>query len=337
MDSLDYSNDLIAYCKICCQIHDIELSAIEQFRLQDRVESMINTLKVVENAEKKYAQVTKKLQQEKRVVQHKPMSSDMSSKKYNQLMIRYNMSHADNKSLEKNYQDLKQRYDILMKKKKGERFQQISNFSTTPYLPKLRNMTFKSPDGRSPLRTPIFGRSPSRSPSRRVSMSPIKSPSRFPSRINPPPLNSKMLQSTPRMEGSTTTPSPSARKLLSTLSNKHLRMLESPSKQPVGKDDDDFSFSRVNKSTVNKIRGSSNTFSTPHGTRKVLLRRTLPISEEYDVSPTGKRSREENEATKTLSKVQIIRGGQRVTGSISPLKTRNNKLRDTILKDVNVN
>ncbi|VEU22956.1 DEKNAAC104098 [Brettanomyces naardenensis] len=323
----------LLYLSLSNQLHELDLQALEEFRLAEQAEYFTNLLKVIENAEKKYNDTYNDLQARKKQDSRQSLhatESFSSSKKYNQLMIKYNMSQTDNRNLERSYTELKRKYQDILQKNKTSRFQQVSSFSTTPYLPKLRNVTFKSP-GVSPSKGP---RSPSRSPLRTSIFN-----------------SSRMAQSTPTVSA---TPSPSARKILSDLSNnRRLSIQDSPSnrKQRIFEEDDDneeneFSFSKINRSKLEMIKGEGKGVSqentslraASHGTQRIQLRRTL-VSQDNDVSPTGKRSRDEDDVgggagTKKLSQVRTIRGGQPIgiSSSISPLKSRNNKLRATIFK-----
>lgn len=320
----EIATGFLRYNATCKHLQETEVEIRENWQLQERVETLIKVLELIEPAEKKHTQTYTELQKQKRLAKQSQRSSD-TDKKYNQLLVKYNMVQSDARSLDRNYRDLKERYERLLKRSASPKRSASLVRSASPARSTIQmrstsgieqssvrktsvkqlSTSMHSPV-RSPLksirdlRLPTDAQSPTLSPkaSDRLTLSGI---GRSPLKLTTPHtrLSIGKAASTP-----TATPSPSARKILADMSNRL--------------DNSEFNFDKIDNEKVENIQGKKD---------RIALKRSVPLLD--DVSPTLKRSRDEDDERK-LTQVRTIRGGQRVT-AMSPLKRRNEKLSQTIL------
>lgn len=352
----DIQLQLQSYSEICNEVHNLELSLEKQYELAQQIELYTSILETIEEAEKRYHSVSLELQKQRRENRHKANNagSISSAKRYNQLLIKYNISQTDKKNLERNYTELQQKYDKLLSKNKSH-FQPLLGLSTSPTRTidlKDSKLSFNSPSQFS-ISTP--------SPTRRTRISPLRTGVQ------------NAFQSTPNLNG-TSTPSPSARKILTDLSVKRQmnlqnspkahnetaelkkRLFSEESGDDNGDEENEIGFSKVDGKSIEKLnecqslhtdkQSDKHIYSTPHGSKRVMLRRILASGERSELSPTAvlstplsatsKRSR----TISSLRKPNVIRGGQSIvdekkTAMFSPLKTQNRRIRNSILKKMN--
>ena len=204
----DIQIELSSYSEVCNEVHNLEQSLMKQYELAQQIELYTNILKLIEEGEKKYHSVSLDLQKQRKENRHKTdkAASISSAKRYNQLLIKYNISQTDKKNLELNYNELEQKYDKLLHKNKTH-FQPLLGLSTSPARTidlKDSKLSFNSPSQFS-ISTP--------SPTRRTQNLPLRKGMQ------------EVFQSTPNLNG-TSTPSPSARKILTELSIKRQMNLQ---------------------------------------------------------------------------------------------------------------
>ncbi|ODV83274.1 hypothetical protein CANARDRAFT_214547 [[Candida] arabinofermentans NRRL YB-2248] len=322
------------------------LHKINNFKEQDnyriglihKVNHYIELLKCIQDIESKYKSMQLDLKQSKHKLKnnsnngiHKnkrddidDLSLSLSQRKYNQLLTDFNILKNDNKNMSKNLNEMKLKLQKQQKQQQqsmningNDIFQQRSNFSTTPYLSKIRplNISNKVKHKQQPA---------------------ITSPKRNPN-------NNKLLQSTPTLDTPNNKTTMSSKSILLNLSTQKKNM-RSPLHNKIMKDlnnegnnnegnsvvrslfDDDINYNEDEDENDTVLELSFTKLNKSKSSKILLKRKVSDVEvEDEDQSPIVKQSM--SPIYKRIKQTQEINRRRSLINS--PLK-RNNQLAKSI-------
>lgn len=349
-----------AYWKACRDSQIAEAKERESLELQRQCEFYTNLLKILNKAEKKYTDSRKEIQslrkrqrQNAREIQggsNKVQSQLLGAgKRYNQLLIKYNMSQSESKNLERKYERLKEKYEKLGEKKRY-RFKPLlglnmqSTSTPTKVTPARIGPATKltPPTGSVKSGSTTFSRTPS--PIRGNGRITVReNVSAFIRHENAESLGNGMAQSTPNINSQgpmmSTPLGLDDRKKLPVLSpQKRLDMDHCEESTPKRRlfnpeiESDDNEEDNWSKLSPSVGKGPTKKqivplFQTPGGSQRVRLLRNRG-----DESNNTRSSTEDSMNTNIETRIGVI--GDVASNSISPLKIQNKRVRETIMKNM---